>query len=196
MDWLGQGALPLGLLMFVGMLFAVLRRGARFRQTARAFPALGNRLGLQFKPAAHAGSIGTLSGELRGHRVFIDPDEQRRITVRFAQEPSVDLRNYQQHPCAPRGMNTYFSGDKRFDSFFKTRYVSDEVAQRLEQVADLGRLVGPFRGRYYRALKQLNVTSNGVSCIFDFGNPPHLPPAAIELLLPAMIALAHAIEPH
>ena len=114
--------------MFVGMLFAVLRRGARFRQTARAFPALGNRLGLQFKPAAHAGSIGTLSGELRGHRVFIDPDDQRRITVRFAEEPSVDLRNYEQPPRAPRGMKTYYSGNKRFDSFFKTRYVSDEVA--------------------------------------------------------------------
>jgi hypothetical protein len=194
-DWLGQGALPFGLLVFFGMVLAVLRRRARFRETARAFPALGDKLGLQFKPAAHVRSIGTLSGELGGYQVFIDPDEQRRITVRFAQEPRVDLRNYQQHPCAPRGMNTYFSGNQRFDSFFQTRYLSDEVAQRLEQVADLGRLVEPFRGRYYRALKQLNVTSNGVSCVFDFGHPPHLPPAAIELLLPAMIELAQAIEP-
>jgi len=173
-----------------------LRRRARFHATARTFPALGQQLGLKFKASAHPGAIGTLSGELRGYRVFIDSDDQRRITVRFAQEPRVDLRNYEQHPRAPRGMNTYYSGNKQFDAFFKTRYLSDEVAKRLGKVADLGQLVAPFYGRYYRALKQLNVTSNGVSCIFDFGNPPHLPPAAIELLLPAMIELARAIEPH
>ena len=84
----------------------------------------------------------------------------------------------------------------QFDSFFKTRMVSEEIAERLSQAERPNELLKPFRGPYYRELKQLNVTPNGVSCILNFGNPPHIPVPAIEVLLPAMIELARLIEPH
>ena len=196
MEWLSKGALPIGILMFAGMLLALLLRRHRFRHAAQHFPALAEKLGLDFRASPHRRTIGTLSGVYRGYRVFIDPDDQRRITVRFDQEPKVDLRNYAQSRRPPRGMHTFFSGSKRFDSFFKTRYMSDELAERLLEVEHLDRLLDPFRGPYFRQLKQLNVTSNGVSCVLNFGNPPHIPAAAVELLLPAMVELAKAIEPH
>jgi hypothetical protein len=184
------------MLMFVGMFLALARRRARFRAAARNFPALGEKLGLEFKPAPNPRSIGTLSGDYRGYRVFVDPDEQRRIMVRFEQEPGVDLRNYEHTRRPPRDTHVFYSGDKRFDSFFKTRVASDMVADRLSAVERPSRLLDPFLGAYYRELKQLNVTPNGVSCVFDFGNPPHIPATAVELLLPAMIELARLVEPH
>jgi len=194
-EWLTKGALPIGLLMFVGMFLAVLLRRVRFNHTAASFPALGNKLGLRFKEPSSSHAIGSLQGSYEGFQVFVDPDEQRRITVRFSGEPRVDLRNYEHGNRPPRGMHTYFSGNKRFDAFFKTRYVDAETEEHLSQAASLRDLVSPFQGAYYRQLKQLNVTANGVSCILDFGNPPHIPPAAIEYLLPAMVALAKVIEP-
>jgi hypothetical protein len=93
-------------------------------------------------------------------------------------------------------MRTYYSGDRKFDAFFKTRYASERVAARLAKVKNPRKLVESFRGTYYRELKQVNVTHHGVSCVLDFGNPPHLPADAIECLLPAMVALARVIEPH
>jgi hypothetical protein len=184
------------MLMFAGMFLALVLRRMRHREAAKEYPALADQLGLRFKPSPHRNGIGTLAGELDGYRVFVDPDEQRRISVRFAGEPPVELRNYEHFRRAPRGMRTYFSGDKRFDGFFKTRYVGDETRDRLAAVPRPSRKLEPFMGRYYRELKQLNITPNGVSCVFDFGNPPHIPPPAIELLLPAMLDLARLIEPH
>jgi hypothetical protein len=184
------------MLMFAGMFIALVLRRARARRAARDFPLLARELGLDFRPSPHQRAIGTLSGEFMGYRVFVDPDEQRRITVRFEHEPGVDFRNYEQARGAPRAMSTFYSGDKRFDAFFKTRYADDEVAERLADVPKPSRLLDPFRGQYYRELKQLNITSNGVSCVFDFGNPPHIPAEAVGLLLPAMVGLARVIEPH
>jgi hypothetical protein len=61
--------------------------------------------------------------------------------------------------------------------------------------ADLPRLLQPFRQRYRHVAKQLNITEHGVTCVLDFGNPPHIPVAAVEELLPALIDWAEAIEP-
>jgi hypothetical protein len=194
-EWLTKGALPIGLLMFAGMFLAVLLRRIRFKRTAASFPALATKLGLRFKQPSSSRAIGSLQGRYQGYQVFVDPDEQRRINVRFSSEPRIDLRNYEHRNRPPLGMHTFFSGDKRFDGFFKTRYVDDEVGERLTQVEDLTALLRPFQGAYYRQLKQLNVTTNGVTCILDFGNPPHIPPAAVEHLLPAMVSLARVIEP-
>ena len=195
MEWLSKGALPIGMLMFVGMFLALVLRRVRFKRTAASFPALGTKLGLSFKRPTSSRGIGSLQGDYRGYPVFIDPDEQRRITVRFSREPRIDLRNYAHGNRPPKGMQTFFSGDKRFDGFFKTRYVDPDLEERLSRVKNLRALIGPFQGPYYRQLKQLNVTPNGVSCILDFGNPPHIPPAAVEYLLPAMVSLARVVEP-
>jgi hypothetical protein len=196
LEWLTKGALPIGMLMFAGMFIALVLRRARARRAAHDFPVLAHQLGLELRPSPHRRSIGTLSGEFQGYRVFVDPDELRRITVRFEHEPGVDFRNYEQARGAPRAMRTFYSGDKRFDTFFKTRYADDAVAERLAEVPQPSRLLEPFRGRYYRELKQLNITSNGISCVLDFGNPPHIPADAVQLLLPAMVQLARIIEPH
>lgn len=195
MEWLTKGALPIGLLMFVGMFVAVLLRRFRFKHAAASFPALGAKLGLSFREPTSSRAIGSLQGNYQGFQVFVDPDDQRRITVRFSSELHIDLRNYEHGNRPTKGMRTFFSGDKRFDAFFKTRYVDTETDERLSRAENLTELIRPFQGAYYRQLKQLNVTPNGVSCILDFGNPPHIPPAAIEYLLPAMVALARAIEP-
>jgi hypothetical protein len=195
-EWLTKGALPIGMLMFGGMFLAFVIRRARAGRAMRDFPALAAKLGLVHRPSLHQGAIGGLSGEYQGYRVYIDPDDQRAISLRFEHEPLVDFRNYEVNRGAPRRMHTYYSGDKRFDAFFKTRYAGDQVATRLDALEHPRKLLEAFQGPYFRQLKQLNITSNGVSCVLDFGNPPHIPGAAIELLLPAMAELARVIEPH
>lgn len=190
-----NGALPFGLLMFVGLFVALVARRMRRDQAARRFPSLANQLGLAFVPPSARGAVGRLSGTLRGRKVLVDPDDQRLIAVRFAGAPRVDFRNYEAASLrAPFGMVTAYSGDRAFDRFFKTRFASEEIVDRIAASERPGDRVAPFEGRYSRQVKSLSVTSDGVNCRLDFGSPPHIPVGAVEQLLPACADLADLIE--
>lgn len=186
-------ALPIGLLMFAALAWGYFRRRSHQRDAQLNFPNLAQRLGLVFRPAKHPKQIGQLHGTLRGFAVAVDPDEQRKLIVRFRGEPKIDLRSYEGPRC-PVGLDYYSSKSHSVDRFFQTRFASDELAERLNE-ADLDALLEPFRGRYRYAVKQLNITQHGVTCVLDFGNPPHIPAQAVEDLLPALLDWAELIEP-
>jgi hypothetical protein len=195
MDWLNSGALPIGFLMFFGMVYAFLKRHTAHHLASRAYPELGERLGLAFKASPYKKTIGTLSGERGGYRVFIDPDEQRKISVHFVGEPSILLLNYRQNQRPPADAERLYSGDRQFDAFFKTRYAGEEVSRRLKEHRGLGALLTDFEGAFRRELKQFNVTSSGIGIVLDFGNPPYIPASAVQRLLPPLIELAKIIDP-
>ena len=190
-----NGALPIGLLMFLGTVFAYAQRRLGRRRAAKRFPDLARALGLEFIAPRHPGSVGILSGVYRQRTVRIDPDEQRLIKVRFRSSPRIDLRSYENAVRAPFDMVAFYSGDRSFDRFFKTRFASEDVAALISDELEARRLVEPFMGRYARQVQALTVTSDGVVCRLDFGSPPYIPPAALETLLPACVALAELIEP-
>jgi hypothetical protein len=194
-DWLSQGA-PIGLIMFLATVLAFARRKAGRVRAQRALPKLAEQLGLSFVAPRYAGMLGSLNGTFRGYAVRVDPDEQRRISVRFAHAPPVDLRSYtREHHRAPFGMADVYSGDRVFDRFFKTRFAADPIADQLRALERPSRLLEPFLGRYSRHVQSLSVTSSGVTCVLDFGSPPFIPEEAIRALLPACTALAEMIEP-
>jgi hypothetical protein len=182
-----------GLIMFAALAFGFLRRKAGHRKAREDYPALAARLHLEYRPPSSPTQIGTLYGNLRGFVVLVDPDDQRKLIVRFRGEPEIDFRTY-SGPRRPSRLEYYSSQNRSFDLFFKTRYVSPELAERLDDV-DLPALIAPFQKHYARELKQLNITQHGVTCTLDFGTPPHIPAAAVEELLPALLDWAQAIEP-
>lgn len=193
MSGFGDGALPMGLIFFAGLVFSLLRRKTGHHLARKQYPELAARLGLAYKPSSYRSGVGTLSGTYRGFAVVVDPDEQRRIRVRFEGSPKVDLRNYEKEGRPPHDMRTVFSRDKKFDAFFKTRWAGEAERTLLEALDHPAALLAPFR--LVRELKELNVTAVGVSCVFDYGNPPFIPRDVVELLLPAMVELARLFEP-
>jgi hypothetical protein len=195
MDWLSSGALPIGFLMFFGMVYAFIKRRTAHHLASRAYPELGQRLGLTFRASPYKKAIGTLSGKRDGYRVFVDPDEQKKISVHFVGEPSVLLLNYQQNQRPPSGAERLYTGDREFDAFFKTRYASEDLARRFEERRNLGRLLVDFESTFRRELKEFSVSSSGISIVLDFGNPPYIPSSAVERLLPPLLELAKIIDP-
>jgi len=123
-----DNGLPIGILMFLGTAYAVLRRKFGRRRAAQRFPDLAAELGLDFAAPRYAGNVGVLSGTYAGRAVRIDPDDQRLIKVRFHGTPRVDLRTYENSLRPPFDMVTVHSGDREFDRFFKTRFASEDVA--------------------------------------------------------------------
>ena len=172
-------SLPLGLLMFGGTVFALLRRKWTRKGAARDFPSLGRELGLEYTAGRYAERV-----------VRIDPDDQRLIKVRFRAAPRVDLRSYQHTAAAPFDMITVYAQDREFDRYFKTRYATQAIAQQILDARPLGRYVEPFQGAQARQIQSLTITSDGVVCRFDY-----LPAEALRELLPACVALADLIEP-
>lgn len=195
-ELLSGGALPIGLLMFVGSLIALTLRRTGHRRAVQEFPSLATELGLRHQAPRHGGAQGVLAGELRGRRVHIDPDDQGRILVRFRGQPAIDLRTYEHSLRAPRGMVTLFFGKRELDRFFRTRFASPEVAGQPSLAPELAARVEPLReGRFARNLQALTITSEGVTASFDFGRPRHLPAQAVRELLPTCLDLADLIEP-
>src|SRR5262249_10301003 len=68
-------AAPIGLLMFFGTYLATKRRQSGRARAAKELPELARQLGLESRAAA-PGSLGALSGDYDGYRVYVDPDER------------------------------------------------------------------------------------------------------------------------
>jgi hypothetical protein len=193
MNWSTLNALPLGLLMFASLVWGYFKRRAAHRRAKDDYPTLAERLGLEYRRPASEAQIGVLHGELRGFVVHVDPDEQRKLIVRFRGAPQIDLRNYDS-PRRPRGTDYFSTGDRNADHFLKTRYATTELVQRL-LAARLAERLRPFFVTYRHEVKEFHVTEHGITCLLDFGNPRFIPTYAIEALLPPLLDLAEVIEP-
>lgn len=189
------GALPVGFLMFFGMAFAFVKRRATHKQASKEFPEIAERLGLVYKPSPYAKGIGTLSGTFHGYRVFVDPDEQRKVSMYFEGTPGVLLRNYIQNQRPPAELGRLSSGNRRFDAFFKTRYADDQIAERIQQYEKWRPLIEVLETEFRRELTQFNVSETGITLVVNFGNPPHIPGGAVERLLDLMLSFASVIAP-
>lgn len=190
-----DGALPIGILMFLGTMWAFLRRKLGRKHAAQRYPKLARELGLEYTPPRYPGNAGVLAGVYAQRAVRVDPDDQRLIKLRFRGAPRVDLRTYENATRAPFDMITVYSGDRSFDRFFKTRFASEDIAARIASAKAPSRHLSAFVGRYARHVQSLTVTSDGVVCRLDFGSPPYIPPGALLALLPACAALADLLEP-
>ncbi len=190
-----DNGLPIGILMFLGTAWAVVRRRLRRKQAALRFPELSRQLGLAYTAPKYAGSIGVLTGTYEGREVRVDPDDQRLIKVRFRGTPRVDLRTYENTLRPPFDMVTVHSGDRFFDRFFKTRFASEDIAAAISAAKDSGQHLAPFTGRYSRHVQSVTITAEGVVCRLDFGSPPYIPEGALHELLPACVWLAGLLEP-
>jgi hypothetical protein len=169
-----------------------LRRSGATR-AAKEYPALATKLGLSRRDPAKGG-IGALSGELDGHRVFVDPDDRPRIVVYARTEPKVVLRTYEHEKRVPAGKVAVAPGE--FPSgFVKEAYAAPESAPALEaRASELAALLRPFAARWPRAVSHLSITPERLECALDFGRPSHIPPEVVEKLLPAAVSVVRFFE--
>lgn len=182
--------------MIVCMAASLLWRKHGHRSAARDLPDLATELALLFVPSRYTGAQGQIKGSFQGHEVRIDPEESRSITVRFSGAPPIALKSYESTGKAPFDWVALYSGDRVFDRFFKTRFAAAALARSLASSSAPSRYLEAFRGVYTRQVKAVTVSSDGVRCELDFGNPPYIPSSAIRVLLPACVALADFIESH
>jgi hypothetical protein len=184
--------------LFFAMMVVVPYVAHRMRRSgaaraAREYPALATKLGLSRRDPP-AGGIGALSGELGGHRVFVDPDERARIVVYTQANPQIVLRTFEHEKRVPSGM-VAITLDGAPPGFLKDAYAAPSIAPALDaRAAELTGLLRPFAERWPRTVSHLSITPERLECALDFGRPSHIPAEAVEALLPAAVAVVRFLE--
>lgn len=191
-DWLSDGALPVGMLFMLVTVLKVVRRKAGNVVARAQYPGLAKKLGLSFTPAPYKNGVGRLSGQYKGFRVVVDPDDQRRIFIAFRSSPAVELHNFIHNKRSRVGQGSFRPSEKVLSKLFKTCHASGELARALNEAEGLAERLKPLF--FVRELKTLSVTASGVSAIFDFGTPPYIPAELVDDLLPRLVQLASVFE--
>lgn len=181
----------MGMVFFGIMVAGVVRRKAGHVTARSQYPRLGAQLGLTYTPSSYKSGVGRLDGVMEGFRITVDPDDQRRIYVRFNHAPAVELHSYVHNKRPAPGTRSVHLMSPRLSALFKTTHADDAVVARLNS-ADLDDLLKPFK--FLRALKTLSVTSSGISAVFDYGNPAYIPAEVIDDVLPRLLAVARVVD--
>jgi hypothetical protein len=183
----------MGMLFFGIMVYRVLRRKAGNVVARAQYPDLAKKLGLTYQPASFKDGVGRLEGTYDGYRVVVDPDDQRRIYLAFASRPAVAMHSYVHNRRSLAGQRSFRPASGVLAAQFKTAHASSEVIAALGAAQDLPETLRPLK--FLRELKTLSVTESGVIAIFDYGNPPFIPVATVEDVLPRLVRLARVFDP-
>lgn len=191
LDW-AQG-LPIGILMFVGMLVGTTLRKASRARAHRNYPAVAEEFGLEFVEPSNPRGLGRLRGQYRQRQVLVQADEGARIVVRLRAHPTLALYNHAYFKRTPDELVSFSLGSRKLDEWLPNRY----CAPGMEDMGDsprLRELLGELR--LFPKLKQLNVDGERVECVFDYGRPPYIPVGDLSQLLPLCADLAVELERH
>ena len=191
-SWLG--ALPLGILMFLGMFIARQRRQQARKRAERQLPELASELGLEYRTAPGLGGLGKLSGVLGGCRVWIDPAEAALVRVYFPDPIEISLRTYEHGKRPPPGTERFDAEDEAVNGFFVERYASPALADALFEDARLGACLGSVRAATRARLENMAVSSEGIECQLNYKKPTYIPASMLRQLLPALLDLATLIK--
>jgi hypothetical protein len=191
-DWLSNGALPVGMLFMLVTVLKVVRRKAGNVVARAQYPGLASKLGLSFTPAPYKNGVGRLSGQYKGFRVIVDPDDQRRIFIAFLSSPAVELHNFVHNKRSRAQQSSFRPIDKVLSKLFKTCHASGPLVRALNEAEGLGEALKPLF--FVRELKTLSVTAGGVNAVFDFGSPPYIPAELVDDVLPRLLKLASVFE--
>ncbi len=189
---LSGGALPMGMVFFGIMVAGFVRRKAGHVTARNQYPRVAAQLGLTYTPSAYKTGVGKLDGVIDGYRVTVDPDDQRRIYVRFNHAPAVELHSYAHNKRPAQGTRSVRLVSPRLNALFKTTHADDSVAARLNDAKELDGQLKPLK--FLRQLKTLSVTSSGITAVFDYGNPAYIPREVIDDVLPRLLAVARVVD--
>lgn len=185
-------AVPIGLVMFAGTTFGVVKRALTKRASRSGFPALGAKLGLVYSAPETPGAAGTLKGTFKGRRVRLESETRARAVVSFLRDVQVDLRNYEHWKRTPSGLEVATFEDRRLNHWLKNRFASPVLRTSLTQDATLRVLLSSLRDS--PQLREFAMTADRLEFVFDYGVRGLFPVAAAEQALTAAITLAETVE--
>ena len=190
LSWLH--AVPIGLLMFAGTTYGVVKRALSKRASQSGFPALGVKLALTHTVPETPGAAGTLKGTYQGHRVRLESETRARAVVSFRREIKLELRNYEHWKRTPNGLEVVAFEQRQLNTWLRNRFAHASLRALLIRDATLTTLLSRLRDDPH--LRELTITPDRVEFVFDYGVRGLFPVNAAEQALTTALTLAERIE--
>lgn len=183
----------MGMVFFGMMVLGVLRRKTGHVVARASYAKTAERLGLSYVPSAYRNGVGRMEGEFQGYRVTVDPDDQKRILLKFKSAPAVEMHSYVHNKRPAPGQRSFRPSSRVLSAQFRTCQASPELIDAVERDEALSEALRPLK--FLRQLKTLSVTANGITAVFDYGSPSYIPSEVVQDVLPRLVSLAQIFEP-
>lgn len=184
-------AVLIGLIVYV----AVVRPWRLRRDALSEFPEVVTRLGMKTNDDG-AGARYTV--ERGGYAVTASVDSPHFSMRRLGKGtgPPYLLGRLSTTAPHPEGQIPFATGNRDFDRYFRKRFASREVAERLASAGDRLLPITALIGKWRHKLSNLEVRTDYVSCGFKQGGsrPFYMPALLLEQALPDIIAMVSQID--
>ena len=157
------------------------------RKAMREFPEEAKRLGFDLK-TSRSGEFGVYSGKYKGYFFSIDPDSN--ATIHLQMKPVPGLKEF----MTKQGEMNFNSGNKEFDSLFRTRLVSPELGQKLSSAKPFITFAVQFGRRWKSKCNYIQIYDSSIYCSFKYGNGSYIPASILKQIVPEMVKLADLLQ--
>ena len=164
-----------------------------WRKAKRELPEFAAVHDLEYKPSVAKHEMGSASGQLHGRKVRILPDERARLEVSL-RAPDIQLATYKPQIAPPENMQAFDTGRSGFDRFFRTRYATREMAEKVGSHKALIELVENRLRKWTFAIRYLEIAPRVMRCSVIYGQSRYIPEDILEKLLPELCELARLID--
>lgn len=158
------------------------------RKAQRQFPAAAQQFGFIRQKSRASKPIGDYAGEYGGYHFLIEPD--RNATIQLQMKPLEGLDELMTR----KGASNFESGDDSFDSRFKTRSASAEMAGRIQQAPEFLQYAATFAGKWRWKANYIQIRPDAIYCSLKYGNGRYIPASALEQIIPEMVKLADLLQ--
>lgn len=177
--------------MIVGMTLSPLAR----RISWKKLPKEAERLGLEYYKSKYNHEFGTITGNIRGHEVEVEPDSDARVTVTFNRR-RINLAMSRPYSRPEEGMEDFSTPSTAFNLIFRTRRAAPELAEIFRVDRDLLRAFHRFYLRWMWRLDSIYVSENRIMCSFTYGQYffYRIPASYLKMIVNDMVDLAEGLE--
>lgn len=162
----------------------------------RQLPKVADKLALIVKPSRNKSEFGKITGEIQEHKVIITPDKTIKIRLFFVSEHKIDFSTSKPYVRPTKDMPDFNTNNWKFNTIFKTRRASPELATKINQCPELTASLVKFYTQWIWRLTSIHIENKYISCGLNYGDPfnPYLPADVLENIFSDLMHLAQQID--
>lgn len=166
------------------------------RKSWRELTVVGEKFGLEYESSPFKTEFGKLTGTIREHNVEVIPDQYRSISVSFRERKQLNLSTGKPLMRPTEGLIEFDTDDGEFNSTFRTKHASTEIASRFQSDGNLTRKIQGFYNNWLWYIDTFKINEFDLICQFNTGQPfiHYIPASIADRALTDLLSLADYLD--
>gem|GEM_PF-2500770 len=155
--------------------------------------------GLHYVKPEEYGKTGWFTGKINGRRVKVIPDDhmQSRVSVKLnTKVPGLEIALSKPYRFPEKSIADFKTHDWKFNMTFRTRRISKELIDGIEENTALIESMNSFFYKYMLNIDSLNCSDDSIFCTFKFGFYffPYIPAVKVRGITSELSKIAELLE--